>query len=194
MKRKILCGTMLLVLCGCSSMNNTESGALGGGILGAGIGTLFGLACHHPVAGAAIGGAIGAGTGAVVGNAEDRAEKRQEIRQQQAYAAAQDAAAKAPRLEDIVDLTKKGIAEENIINLIRNSGAYYQLNAQDVEYLTYNGVSPRVISELQARAPGQAIAPPPPGYYMRHGYYVYDYPPPPPVSGGVVFVGGRGRW
>jgi outer membrane lipoprotein SlyB len=177
MKRKILCGTLLLLLCGCSTMNNTESGAIGGGLLGGGIGALFGLACHRPVEGAAIGAAVGAGTGALVGHSEDQAEKRQEVRQAQAVAAAQDVAARAPRLQDIVDMTRNHVAEENIIMAIRTSGAYYQLNAQDLDYLTSSGVSPRVIAELQSRTPPGPYGPPPSGYY---------YGPPPP--GGVVYV------
>jgi hypothetical protein len=187
--KRIVCGTLLLLSCGCSTMNNTESGALGGGLLGAGIGGLLGLACHRPIAGAALGGAVGAGAGALAGHAEDQAEKRQEVRQAQAVAAAQDVANHAPRLEDIVHMTQTGVAEENIIGLIRNSGAYYELNAADLEYLRTNNVSPRVIDELLARSPSRAYAP---AHYGRP-VYVYDpYPPPPP--GGVVFVGGYRRW
>jgi hypothetical protein len=194
MKRRIFCSTLLLLVCGCSTMNNTESGALGGGLLGAGVGTLIGLAAHRPVAGAVVGGAVGAGTGALIGNAEDRAEKKQEVRQAQAVAAAQQAADRAPKLDEIVRLTQSGVAEDNIIGLIRNSGAYYDLNAADLEYLTRNGVSPRVIAELQSRSPANAYGPPP-GYYARPRYYVYDpYPPPPPVSVGVGFVGGCRHW
>src|SRR5205814_5246656 len=42
MKRTVVPGLVLLLGCGCSTMSNTESGALGGGALGAGIGALFG--------------------------------------------------------------------------------------------------------------------------------------------------------
>ena len=56
-----------LALTGCST--NAESGALGGGLLGAGIGAATGGS-----GGAIAGGLIGAGAGALLGNAED--EKR----------------------------------------------------------------------------------------------------------------------
>src|SRR5436309_678443 len=64
MKRKLIAGTVLLMCCGCSSMNNTEAGALGGGLIGGALGTIVGAACHNPLAGAAIGAAGGAGVGA----------------------------------------------------------------------------------------------------------------------------------
>src|SRR5262245_45505398 len=77
MKRRMLAGALLLACCGCSSMNNTEAGALGGGLIGGALGTIVGAACHNPLAGAAIGAAGGAGVGALAGHAEDRAEKRE---------------------------------------------------------------------------------------------------------------------
>jgi hypothetical protein len=193
MKRKIFCGTLLLLLCGCSSMNNTESGALGGGLIGAGIGGLIGAVTHRPVEGALIGGALGAGTGALVGNSEDKAEQRQEIRQAQATAAAQDAAARAPHLEDIVAMTQHGVAPSTIIMEIRNSRAFYQLNTQDIVYLKDHGVSEDVINELLSRDPSRAAIP---GrmMYGQPEYYYDPYAPPPPVSMGIGVSGGYGYW
>lgn len=185
MKRRFWCSALLLLACGCSSMNNTESGAVGGGLLGAGIGTLFGLACHHPLAGAAIGGAVGAGTGALVGNAEDHAEKRQAIAQANAVAVAQDAASRAPTLPDIVSMTQHNVSEANIIYQIRNSGAYYALTAQDINYLRDNGVSATVIAELQ-RPPAQRVY----VQEVRPVYVADPYYPPPSV--GIGF--GYRRW
>jgi hypothetical protein len=193
MKRQILCGWLLVMLCGCSSMNNTQSGALGGGLIGAGLGGLIGAVAHRPVEGALIGGALGGGAGALAGHAEDQAEKRQEIRQAQATAAAQQAAAAAPKLPDIVAMTEHGVSAANIINEIRGSGAYYDLNSQDVIYLKDNNVSEEVIAELLNRNPKYA---PGPGRLMyQRPVYVYDpYPPPPPVSFGVGYVGGFRHW
>ena len=54
-----------LSLTGCQT--NAESGALGGGLLGAGIGAATGGS-----GGAIAGGLIGAGAGALLGNAEDQ--------------------------------------------------------------------------------------------------------------------------
>src|SRR5947208_15907135 len=94
---------------GCSTMNNTEKGALGGGAVGAGVGALAGGRT-----GALIGGAIGAGTGGLVGNAVDRDERR-EIRQTNAAVAnAAAAQAQQPRMGmmDVVTMVQQGLAPE----------------------------------------------------------------------------------
>ncbi len=58
------------LIAGCASggLSKRETGALGGGALGAGAGALIGHATGHTAGGAAIGGALGALTGAVVGD------------------------------------------------------------------------------------------------------------------------------
>ena len=58
------------LISGCASggLSKRETGALGGGALGAGAGALIGRATGHTAGGAAIGGALGALTGAVVGD------------------------------------------------------------------------------------------------------------------------------
>src|SRR3982751_721901 len=77
MKRSWYAAGLLLVAgAGCAGMNNTEAGALGGGVIGAGLGTVVGGMSGHPLAGAAIGGASGALLGGAVGNSEDRRERR----------------------------------------------------------------------------------------------------------------------
>jgi hypothetical protein len=194
MKQRLLVGAVLLLSCGCSTMNNTETGALAGGGIGALFGGLLGAACHAPLAGAA----IGAGTGALIGGAAGASEDRHEQRVQDAVIAqnaaaqqqAQDAAARAPKLTDIVELTKRGVGDSVIINQIRAAyPAVYQLNTDDISYLKGNGVSDAVIAELQMSA--QRV--PPPGttvIYQPRSYY-YDSPPPP--AAGVVFVGGGYR-
>jgi hypothetical protein len=198
MKRRWMVGALLLLSCGCSTMNNTESGALGGGAIGAVAGTLVGAACRAPLVGAAVGAVAGAGIGAAAGASEDRHEAhvQQAVNAQTAaqQQAAQDAAARAPKLTDIVAMSRNGTSDAVIINQIR--GAYpavYQLNADDINYLKGNGVSDVVVMELQNTARAQ-----PAGttvIYERGPRYVYDpyYYPPPPV-GGVVFVGGCRHW
>ncbi len=63
-----------LLLAGCTTPtgepNNTGTGALVGGVSGAGLGAL--LAHHEPGAGALIGGAVGAVTGGLIGNSMDQ--------------------------------------------------------------------------------------------------------------------------
>lgn len=73
MSRKRTVAAALLcvpLLAGCASggLSKRETGALGGGAVGAGAGALIGHATGHTAGGAAIGGALGALTGAVVGD------------------------------------------------------------------------------------------------------------------------------
>ena len=53
----------LIAGCASGSLSKRETGALGGGALGAGAGALIGHATGHTAGGAAIGGALGALTG-----------------------------------------------------------------------------------------------------------------------------------
>jgi outer membrane lipoprotein SlyB len=65
-----------IALAGCS--NNTETGALGGGLLGAGIGAATGGS-----GGAIAGGLIGAGAGALLGNSEDEKQNKDQNLEQE---------------------------------------------------------------------------------------------------------------
>jgi hypothetical protein len=188
MTRKLLWGSVLAMCCGCSSMNNTETGALGGGAIGGLLGAGVGALAHAPIAGAAIGAATGALVGGAAGANEDRREQHAEAQTAAAMAAAQQAQFRAPSYEDIVKMTRDGVPEANIIAQIRSSGAAYNPTPDDIRYLSQNGVSSNVIMEVQSRPPGAL----PPGVYARPGY-VYDPYGPPPVAVGVGFVGYR-RW
>jgi hypothetical protein len=175
----------LLVACGCSSMNNTEKGAVVGGGVGAGVGALAGAACHNPGVGAAIGAGAGALTGAVVGHSMDKSEEKAK----NDAAAAVQAQQQAQQLgvADIAKMAQQHISDDVIIQQIRTSGVIYHLSAAEIEYLKANGVSDPVILEMQATvnrlprrvytaAPVYAPAPP---------VYVVQPAPPPPVSVGV---------
>jgi hypothetical protein len=185
MKRNPLTGLLLLPLLGlgCSTMNNTEKGALVGGGLGAGVGALAGSTVHAPGAGALIGGAVGALAGGVAGSDVDRAEARERAAVQQA-AAAQAAAAQpqapSPSLQDIMSMNQSGTHEQVIINAIRVSPGPYILSAQQIVWLQEQGISARIISEMQSHGPAAAPvvyqqAPPPPVYVVRPrpSYVIY---------------------
>lgn len=166
----VLAGTVLSS--GCESMNNTERGALGGGVIGG----LFGAAIdrHHPGQGAAVGAAAGAVLGGVTGNAEDAREKKIEQAQAQAQAYAAQPVQGSLRLEDIVDMVRKGLGEEVIRNQIRQSGTRYNLGPAQIAWLHDNGVSDAIITEMQNTM------------YLRRGpRMVYAEPPYDP---GVVVV------
>ncbi len=81
---------MLTMIAGCASstspdgLTERETGALGGGALGAGIGAIVGNQTGHAGAGTAIGAGAGALTGALIGEAQRRQKEaiKQEMRQE----------------------------------------------------------------------------------------------------------------
>jgi hypothetical protein len=169
---------LLLLGCGCSTMNNTEAGAVGGGVVGAAVGTVVGAACRNPLAGAAIGGATGAGIGALAGHSEDRREAR-------AAANAQAWAAAHPPLSltDVVSMVQNHISDGVIINQIRTTNSTYNLTAEQITWLKSQGVSDQVVYEMQSRQ-GVLVQPAP----------VYMVEPPPPSVGVGVGIGYGRRW
>ena len=170
----LLAGTV-----GCSGMNNTESGALGGGLIGAALGTVVGAAARNPLAGAAIGGAAGAGIGALAGNAEDKRDNQ--IKQAQAaYQASQ------MTLTDVVKMAQEHVPDEMIIDQMNRTYTSFNINADQIIFLRQQGVSDRVIQAMQFRRP------PPPGYVYRGGPNVVYVEQPPPVGVGLVIGGGGG--
>ncbi len=161
----------VVLTCGCSSMNNTESGALTGGALGAVGGAIVGAAARAPLAGAAIGAVAGTAIGAAAGHAEDKAQARAVAYRENALP-----------INSVVYLAQSHVPDANIINQIRTTGALYHLSANDIVYLRQQGVSDVVIAEMQATVTyaTQGYAP---------GYYVVEPAPAP-----VVAVGIRGRF
>ena len=163
-----------LALSGCASPYHTDRGAVFGGLMGAGLGTVVGAATGEPLAGAAIGGVAGTMTGAVVGGAMDNMEARN----QAAIAAAQRGRrppATAVSIADVVAMTQSGVQETVIATHVRNHGLARPLTTNDIIYLQRSGVSPNVIQAMQTSPPPVAIAgPPSPGP-------TYIASPPPPV-------------
>src|SRR5207248_5112937 len=145
---------------GCEHMNNTEKGAGIGGALGAGAGLAVGAATGNPRTGAAVGGLLGAGTGALIGNDVDRQEKRDRDFQQAAATAQAQAQAQRMGLTDVIHMVQQGHNDQIIINQIRASGSSFQLTPSDLDFLKNNGVSDRVIAEMQAARPvGRIVTP-----------------------------------
>jgi Glycine zipper len=168
---------------GCSTMNQTEKGVLGGGAIGAGVGTLIGHATGNPKTGAVVGGLLGAGVGGAIGNEADRKdEEKAELRQaasEQAYSNAQP-----NRVDEIIRLVQSGQDETVILNHIQNNRMTFHLSVDDLNTLKANNVSPRVIAAMQnSSAPGVASLPPPRTTVVREQVIVrepvYVAPPPP---------------
>jgi len=178
----------VLFTTGCSSMSQTEAGAVGGGLLGAGAGALIGSATGHTGAGAAIGAGVGALAGGVTGNAVEESEKRTQA-QIQAAAAAQAQARPPLGLVDVVTMSQQHISDSVIITQIRTTGSVYRLTPTDINWLKENGVSDGVIIEMQATASRV----PPAVTVVRPVRPVYVYEEPPPIGVGFTYTRYR-RW
>jgi hypothetical protein len=154
---------------GCASMNNTEKGAAVGGGFGAVAGTAIGAATGRPLLGAAIGGATGTAVGALAGNEADKDEARKREAIQQAQLAQAQAAQYRLGITDVITMVKGGHSDTVIINQIRTTHSTFQLSAADLDLLKTNGVSDRVIAEMQA-------AQPVPGRVLVQQPVVYEQP------------------
>src|SRR2546421_606400 len=139
-----LTGLLILSACGCSSMNNTEKGALGGAAVGAGTGAL--LTRGNPV-GAVLGGAIGAMVGSSVGNNQDRREEHKAA----VVAAVNAQAARQMKLEEIVQMAQSGQSDAVIMGQIQTTGSIFALTSDDVNFLHQQRVSDQVINYMQSR-------------------------------------------
>jgi hypothetical protein len=183
MKRfRLICGVVLptLLICGCSTMSNTDKGVLEGGAIGAGTGALIGSATGHAGAGAVIGGAVGAVSGGLVGNAIDKSEQRQA-----AIAAANNPPPRMLGMTDIAQLAQARVADEVIISQIRTTGSVFRLSANDIVWLKSANVSDAVVQEMQATAYRypQRVYTPAPVYAQP----VYVEPAPVAVGVGIGF-------
>ncbi|MBA4064015.1 MAG: hypothetical protein C0501_09945 [Isosphaera sp.] len=159
---------------GCAHLDNTEKGAIAGGAIGTGVGLGVGALTGSPRTGAAVGGLLGAGTGAIVGNEQDRRDDRERDR---AFAQA-GVTTQQQRLgiTDVIRLAQDGHEDEVIINQIRTTGSTFPaLTASDLSFLKTNGVSGRVIAEMQT---SRAVAP---RVVVREPRPVFVHEPPPVV-------------
>ncbi len=165
---------------GCATAEGT--GAAAGGAIGAGVG---GLLSHCP-GGALLGGLIGAGSGALIGAGVDESNARKA-----ANAAAADAAARAPTLEDVARMTQSGVPTGTIIEQIRTSRMVYRLTSDQIIWLNQQGVHPSVVQAMQDSGLYRPYVYGPGAVYGPPAVAVYE---PPPVAVGVgVGIGPRWR-
>ncbi len=175
MRRNILIiGLMLLPAAGCSSMNNTEKGLVGGGAVGAGIGA---LATRGNPAAALVGGALGAMVGGAAGSNQDRREENRAA----VTAAVNAQAARQMSLNEVVQMSQQNASEPVIINQIETTRSNFALRSEDILYLKQQGVSDRIIQVMQTPRYSQPVV-------IRQPVYG---PPPPPA---VVVVEPYPRW
>lgn len=137
---------VLSVETGCAT-THAERGALFGGLLGAGTGALIGNAAGSTLAGTAIGAGVGALAGSAIGDSLDEMEARNR------YLIAQQLGREIPSgavtYEDVIAMTRAGVAEELIVNHIRVNGMVRPPSSDDIIRLQQEGVSVNVIKAMQ---------------------------------------------
>jgi surface antigen len=195
-----------VILTGCytpsGQPDNTATGALAGGAIGAGTGAIIGgAAAHNPGAGALIGAAVGALSGAIIGNSIDQ-QQRARI-QAEAPATWERVEQGQPLgLADVKALARAGVSDEIIISQIRNSHSVYQLSTAEIIDLKDASVSEKVIDFMINTANGYSSAPPPPDGSSYEAVEVAQPPPPPvveqyyypPPAPGYVWIPGAWTW
>ena len=143
-KALLLSFAILFAGAGCqSSPNRTGEGALLGGLLGAGAGTIIGNQSRDRdkgrTQGALIGGVVGALGGALAGSQMSKQPQQQ----------TQAVDPNQMSIQQIVDLTSQGVHEDVIVDRVRMSNSRFSLSQSDVDYLKNQGVTQKVISAMQ---------------------------------------------
>jgi outer membrane lipoprotein SlyB len=146
------------------SAQNTQRGAVLGGLGGAVVGGLIGDHNDKAGAGAAIGGAIGVVSGAVLGNARDKElqaqqQQRQYYAQQRVYAQQQQQYVQvqsAVSINDVITMCRSGLSDSVVVNQIQQRGVQQQLQVSDIIAMHQQGVSDFVISSMQSARVGGA--------------------------------------
>jgi hypothetical protein len=143
--------------------NDTASGTIMGGALGAVSGAIIGGKKDRGE-GALIGAGVGALTGNLLGRSKDRADERQAAFGAGVAAQAnQQAAALAVTNYDLVSMNNAGVSEDVIISTMRSRGARLDLSPNGLISLKQSGVSDRVLLAAQDmnRAPAAVYGPVP---------------------------------
>jgi hypothetical protein len=171
----------LMGLCPLTAFSqNTERGAVIGGLGGALAGAAIGKHNGETAAGALIGGAVGLITGSAIGNAQDAAQARQQAYYQQQAIYQQQQVSRAVSPQDVVMLTQNGVDPQIIITQIHANGVSRRIEVSDVIALHQQGVCEPVINAMQNARIATVVVPAPvysrPVVVQEH-YYVS----PPPV-------------
>jgi len=183
----VLAGSAVL-LTGCQNpdgtQNNTGSGALIGGALGALTGAVIG-GPRHGGEGALIGAAAGAVGGGLIGNSVDQ-EQNARLRAQAPQTYVKVNQGQPLSVADVKALAKSKINDDVIINQISSTHSVFHLSAADIIDLRDTGVSDRIINFMIA-TPSTAGAQP-------TTMIVQQAPPPRPVETVVVAPGPDYVW
>ncbi len=140
-----------VVLTGCvdpyGQQNNTASGALIGGAMGAITGAAIG-GPRNGGAGALIGAAAGMIAGGAVGNSIDQ-QQQADLRAQAPQTYVRVVQGQALGIADVKAMAKAGVSDDVIISQIQGSHTAFRLSAADIIDLHNSSVSDRVINFMQ---------------------------------------------
>jgi outer membrane lipoprotein SlyB len=199
MKRRTLiltAASLAVLLTGCQNpdgtQNNTGSGALIGGAMGAVTGAAIGGRRNGPED-AALGMAAGAVAGGLIGYAMDRDQEARLKAQAPATYVKVDQG-QPLSVADVKALARAGINEDVIINQIKASRTVYHLSAADIVDLRDSGVTNNVINYM--------ISTPSLMGNVAPTVVIQQAPPAPPVETVVVaspgpdyiWLGGEYSW
>jgi len=193
--------TSAVLLAGCvgpnGEQNNTGSGALIGGVLGAITGAAIG-GPRHGGEGALIGAAAGMIAGGTVGNSMDQ-QQQAELRAQAPQTYVRVVQGQALGITDVKAMSGAGVSDEVIISQIQGSHTIFHLSSADIIDLHNSGVNDNVVNFMINTQSSADAA-------QSTTVVVQQAPPPPPTETivvaspgpGYIWVGGEwvwnGRW
>ena len=177
-------------LTGCVNPDGTQNNTASGALIGGGLGALTGAAIggsRHGGQDALIGAGIGALAGGLFGNAADR-ERDARLR-----ASAPPPAPNPMSIADVKALVRSGVSDDVIITQIQTTHSIFHLTASEIIDLRDSGVSDR-LTNFMINSPNTVTPLPAP-------VVVPVAPPAPPAEVYVtapgpdyVWVGGEWSW
>jgi outer membrane lipoprotein SlyB len=189
--------TAAVLLTGCvnpnGTQNNTGSGALIGGALGAITGAVIG-GPRNGGAGAAIGAAAGMIAGGTVGNSMDQ-QQQAELRARAPQTYVRVVQGQTLGIADVKAMARAGVSDDIIISQIQGSHTVFHLSSADIIDLHETGVSDKVVNFMINTQSSADAA-------QSTTVVVQQAPPSPPVETivvaspgpGYVWIGGEWVW
>jgi len=189
--------TAAVMLTGCvnpnGTQNNTGSGALIGGALGAITGAAIG-GPRNGGAGALIGAAAGMIAGGTIGNGMDQ-QQQAELRARAPQTYVRVVQGEPLGIADVKNMARAGVGDDVIINQIQGSHTVFHLSSADIIDLHNSGVSDRVVNTMiNTQTSANAV---------QSTTTVVEQAPPVPLQEtvvverpgpGYVWVGGEWVW
>jgi outer membrane lipoprotein SlyB len=184
----ILAAGAAVLLTGCvnpdGTQNNTGSGAIIGGAVGAITGAAIG-GPQHGGEGALIGAGAGAVGGGLIGYSMDQ-EQQARLRQQSPETYAKVDQGQPLSLADVKALAKAGVSDDVIISQIQNTHTVYHLSAAEIIDLRDSNVSDKVVN-FMINTPNTIGS--------ASGVVQSDATVEPPAPNpGYVWIGGEWMW